>query len=339
MNSRVMLLSGAWLLFAACAPADVLPPNDHLARQARVIVLATDVLPESSGAVVSRRHVDILWTHNDSGSSGPRVFAVPIGPEQMASGEARPVGFIELAGASNRDWEDISAGPGNTLYVFDGGDNPPCYRTDKCIHRCREPVDLSQLSNGLHVAYESIRFDYPDPASPEQPARENDQRYDAECLMVHPDSGDIYIVTKVDTQGKGTARVFKLPADRIRWNASAVHVLEYVGDLTAAIGVTDSVLSTVTAGDIAPDGRQMLVRRYGFAYEFALPAGEPFEAIFKQSPNAIPLPGEAQGEAIAYLPDLEHFCTTSEVVRLRGLLVGPQRCPIFVRPLTTRPAE
>ena len=99
----------------------------------------TDLVPESSGVIPSRLARDVYWTHNDSGSEHPRVWAFRLSPADRQRHVAHHLGYVELPGASNHDWEDIAAGPGGRIYVFDGGDNPPCKRTGKHIIRFVEP--------------------------------------------------------------------------------------------------------------------------------------------------------------------------------------------------------
>lgn len=308
--------------------------NTHIyGTHAQVATLDTTNVQESSGIVAGRRNAEVFWTHNDSGSSGPRVWAMRLNAADLAAGVARDLGYVELTGATNVDWEDISYGPDHSIYVFDGGDNPPCNRTDKRIHRFLEPVvDPDGARFTLSATFQTLRFEYPDPANPGAPASQDAHRYDAECMFVHPVSGDIFVVTKRTTSDTGTARVYKLPAASITWNSASVHVLEDVTDLTAALGVTASVFSTVTAGDVDADGRRVLIRRYGFAFEFVLPDGEPFENIFQQPPRSLGLPGEVQGEGICYSSDGGDIFTTSEVVYVGGIPVGPTRCPVFRTP-------
>lgn len=332
LGGALPISGGLLLVLAAALPLRAEGDTRAYGPHRRVAVLDTANLQQSSGIIASRRNTGIFWTHNDSGSCGPRVWAVRLTESDAAAGVARDLGYVELAGATNVNWEDISAGPENRVYILDGGDNPPCTRADKRIHRFVEPrIDPAPLRLAMTLPFESVRFEYPSD-HPDRPARINAHRYDAECLFVHPASGDIYIVTKRDTHDVGTARVYKLPADRIEWNRPTIHVLRYVTDLTEVLGVTASVLSTVTGGDIDSDGRRVLIRRYGFAFEFTLPAGRPFKAIFNQPPRSLSFPGEAQGEAICYSRDDTDIYTTSEVVTFLGIPVGPQRCPLFMTP-------
>jgi hypothetical protein len=66
-----------------------------------------------------------------------------------------------------------------------------------------------------------------------------------------------------------------------------------------------------TGGDVHADGGRVVIRNYATAYEFILPAGQPFDTIFQQSPDSYPLQ-EVQGEGICYTYFDGDLVTTSE---------------------------
>ncbi len=269
----------------------------------------TTLVPESSGVVASRYNPDIFWTHNDSGAVYARVYAFRLSAADKLAGVGKHMGYVELPGAGNVDWEDISAGPGRWLYVFDGGDNPSCQRTDKRIHRFVEPtIDPAGSPIAQAAVFDSIRFEYPDASDPALPADSNTERYDAECMMVHPATADVYVVTKRDTNNAYLARVYKLPASSIAWNSPQVHVLRFVADISARVP------NMTTGGDIHADGHRLIVRNYLAAYEFILPVGQPFDAVFQQTPSSYPLLAEwsSQGEGIGYATFDGDIVTTTE---------------------------
>ncbi|NLX12855.1 MAG: hypothetical protein GXY44_04270 [Phycisphaerales bacterium] len=299
----------------------------HLFHQ-RSIQARTDQVPESSGVIASRINPDIYWTHNDSGRYSPRVYAFRLTAADIESGVAPDHGYVELQGARLKDWEDIAYGPDNRIYIMDGGDNPPCKRDGKRIYRFAEPkVDKGIHPLALHVPCEAIRFEYPSTTDASRPAMTPEERFDAECLLVHPDSGDIYIVTKQDTNKTPTARVYKLSAADLDWNSEKIHVLQWVTDISRPLRLTSYFLTAVTGGDVSRDGRRVVIRNYLAAYEFTLPPNRPFEEVFRQLPRFISLLGEPQGEGICYTIDGRKLITTSEVKHL-----GEQSFRIYVTP-------
>jgi len=313
LGLTLFLLVSGWAGTSAPAgpPAAVYGPEEFAALS------ETTLVPGCSGVIASRRNKDVYWTHDDSPSSRPRVWAFRLSAADRKNRVARDLGYVELPGASNVNWEDIAAGPGGTIYVFDGGDNPPCRRTGKRIHRFTEPtIDPDGPPVALTAKFDSIRFEYPDSANPARPAQSNDDRYDAECLLVHPVSGDMYVVTKRSNRNKPVARIYKLPATGLDWNSDRVHVLEFVADVSTAS------MSMVTAGDVSGDGQRVVLRNYWSAFEYSLPPGELFEAIFRQPPRAVPLTVEVvhmlQGEGICYRLDGRELITTTESPQRNG---------------------
>ena len=287
----------------------------------------TAQVPENSGVAASRRHRDVYWTHNDSGSGPIRVWAFRLSPDDRRKQIARHLGYVELTGASNRDCEDIAMGPGNTIYLFDGGDNPPCKRTDKRIYRLAEPaLDPDGPPIAMRAGFDTARIEYPDPADPRRPASGPEDRFDAETLLVHPGTGDLYIVTKRTHHNMPAARVYKLPAAKVAWNSDREHVLAFVADLSSA------AMNMVTGGDIDPAGTRLVLRNYWAAFEYDLPPEKPFDAIFTVRLRVIPLAQQValllQGEGICYTADGRDLVLTTEAPGERA--GGDRRFRVFV---------
>ena len=273
------------------------PASSPRARYGKPAVLATleggDV-KESSGLAASRRNPGLFWTHNDSGG-GPYLYAFD------RAGRRRGVWLVE--GAEARDWEDIAAGPGpepgrSYLYVGDTGDNGG-RRAEVVVYRVAEPevsaadAESSRKSPGRTEAAEAIRMKYPDGA------------HDAEALLVHPRTGDLYVVTKSVV---GPAGVYRLAAPDAA--SKGVGALKRV----AEVSLPGLFGGFITGGDISPDGRRVVLCDYLGAYEFAAPdeRGGGFDAVWKQEPLAVDLGPRAQGEAVCYGADGEAVYATSE---------------------------
>jgi hypothetical protein len=318
---------------AASAPAESSYRTEQFAALSE-----TALVPENSGLAASRRHRDVFWTHNDSSPGPIRVWVFRLSPADRRKQLARHLGYIELAGIPNKDCEDIAMGPDNMIYLLDGGDNPPCKRTGKRIYRLAEPaLDPDGPPVAITARCDAVRFDYPDPTDPHRPASRPDDRFDAECLLVHPVSGDMYVVTKRTHRNIPAARVYKLSATEVSWNADRVHVLDFVTDLSSA------ALNMVTAGDIDPAGTCLVLRNYWAAFEYDLPPHKTFDAIFAGKPRVIPLTQEMgrllQGEGICYAADGRELVLTTEAPGERA--GGDRRFRVFTIPGTqtrTQPA-
>ncbi|MCA1632181.1 MAG: hypothetical protein LC802_00330 [Acidobacteria bacterium] len=271
-------------------------PRASFGSPERIAKLEDDAIRESSGIVASRRNAGLLWTHNDSGD-GPYLYAFD------RRGSKRGVWLV--AGARARDWEDIAAGPGPAegrtyLYIGDIGDNDRA-REQLVVYRVAEPevapadAGSSKKSPRQTEAAEAIRLKYPD------------GRHDAEALMVHPRTGDLYVVTK---EALGAAGIYKLSAP---YTTAPVNTLQRVGK----VGLPGLFGGLITGGDISPDGAHVVLCDYRNAYELSLPtapapAAAVFDTVWKQPPLLIELGERAQGESICYGTDGSAVYATSE---------------------------
>lgn len=259
-------------------------PSDYT-RPVKVGALQDAAIDESSGLVASRRSPRVLWTHNDSGD-GPLIYCLRV--------DGAACGAWEVTGAQARDWEDIAVGPGpvpgeSYLYVGDIGDNAR-ERDAVTVYRFPEPQGESSAGAPTTSPADAIRLAYPNGA------------HDAETLLVHPITGDLYIVTKEVTSGVYRAAA---PLD-----ASEITTLERVAKFSIF-----ATLSDRTGGDISPDGRRVAIATYGGWYELVLPAhvdSGSFEVIWDMTPTRIGTASTGQTEAIAYGSDGETVYMTSE---------------------------
>ena len=248
-------------------------------------------ITESSGLVASKCQENIFWTHNDSGDDA-FIFAVNRTGEKL--------GTFTVKGAKNVDWEDIAtlknARGECVLYIGDIGNNVRA-RGELIIYIVKEPTVSAankSASKKNPVTTETarvVRFDYPD------------IRHDAETLMVHPATGDIYVLTK---RLQGASGVYKLAAD---FDFAKVNRLEKIADFTVP-AIPNGFL---TGGNIADDGKRAIICDYFAAYEITLPAdAKDFDEIWKQKPEIVELGEREQGEAVCYSTDGSAIYATSE---------------------------
>jgi hypothetical protein len=246
---------------------------------------------ESSGIVASRLNPDVYWTHNDSGD-GPFIYAFD------RSGKSK--GVWRVTGARALDWEDIAAGPGpvsgtSYLYIGDIGNND---RDGKVVtvYRVAEPSVASAGSNSpakpqQTAPAEALRLEFPD------------RKHNAESLLVHPRTGDLYVITKTKS---ASCKVYKA---RAPFDASMIIQLDFVSDLQLP-SVSGGM---VTGADISPDGQRVVLCDYFNAYEISLPrADADFDTIWRQPLAPVELGFRRQGEAVCYRPDGKAILATSE---------------------------
>ena len=249
-------------------------------------------IDESSGLVASRANPGLYWTHNDSGD-GPNIYALD------ERGAHR--GTWRVKGASARDWEDIAAGRGpqagvSYLYIGDIGDNE-ARRSEIIVYRVKEPTikpadsASSKLKPLATDDAEAIRLRYPDGAR------------DAEALLVHPVTGDLYIVSKIPFANPA---VYKAAAPL---DVKGPTTLKRIGELD----IPSLFGGLITGGDISPDGLRVALCDYVDGYELVLPdARAQFDQIWKQPLKAVDLGKRKQGESIAYRLDGRALLATSE---------------------------
>jgi hypothetical protein len=121
----------------------------------------------------------------------------------------------------------------------------------------------------------------------------------AETLMVHPATGDVYIVTKAI----GQSVVYRMKAPQTPDQAQVLSSI-------ATLDIPNAGLAT--GGAIHPTCERFILRTYDGLYEFIAPAGAPFESAFAATPAPLPVASEPQGEAVTYLPDGKGYATASE---------------------------
>jgi hypothetical protein len=289
----VMLAWGAWQ--AAGAPASA-PSRDSIAFAAPELVCTIDDerLDEISGVVASRANPGLYYTHNDSGGKAA-VYAID------RDGRIRME--IALDDAKNVDWEDIALAPGNTAGTFeicvaDIGDNN-AKRSELHIYRAAEPhLDAAaDRAKPVRMTVAPTRYTL----------RYADGPRNAEALVVHPRSGDGYIITK---RMDGVAEVYRIPAP---WPKDRTIEMQRFGTLT--FPQVAPIQAIVTGADLSPDGTQLVVRSYPCGWLWTIPpdaASVDFAALVRQMPVRIELAAEPQGEAICFSSDGRCLLTISE---------------------------
>ena len=260
-------------MFAAVMRAQYGPPRT-LAQ------VSIDGLVESSGIAASHQRAGVFWSHND-GEGGPYLYAF--------NARGKSLGRVRVTGVKMYDWEDMAIGPRNEIYIGDIGDNDR-KRKQVVIYKVPEP-DPGATETKQATA---ITLRYPDGP------------HDAEALIVHPRTGDIYIVTKARGSDTKTG-VYKAPAD-----AKSPVLLKHVADVDLPNESTIMlVLGRITGGAVSPDGSRVVLCDYFRAYEAMVPSGN-FDGVWKKTWRAIDIGKRTQGEGITYRRDGKALIATSE---------------------------
>lgn len=196
-------------------------------------------------------------TVNDSGDTG-QVFTLD--PE---TGETVGVTTFE---PGPRDVEALAPAGDGHVWAGDIGDNPRSRETISLVRVAVGPGD--RTAQGLVVR----ELRYPDRAR------------DAETLLAHPRTGQLYVVTKSVVAGG----VWQVPRDAGAGPATLEQVAE--------------VPSLITDGAFLPSGDRVLLRSYTHAFLLSHPEWELLDSFV--------LPAQPQGEGLTVLPDREVLLST-----------------------------
>jgi len=249
-----------------------------------------DNLREASGIVISRRHENLLWSHNDGGSS--TLHAID------TTGKAR--GHVRVD-ADIVDWEDLAAADcadGTCLYLADIGNNLR-ERKQGAIHRIAEPDPGDSITSPA----KTFRFRYPD------------GDHDAEALFVLPGER-VYIITKGRS---GPITVYRYPGPL----RDEVVTLESVQTLSPGIV---QVPDMVTGAAATPDGSTIAVRTYGWLQLYRL-AGDTLQPV-RSAPVDLTAIAEPQGEAIDIRADGTIFLASEQGLARTSPPLSRLRCSI-----------
>jgi len=277
---RLHWLLGIYVLLFGCTKTPAEQPDSFTFLPGEKLApFENKRILESSGLASSIANKDMLWTHNDSGNP-PEVFLI--------DRRSKVHMVCSLKGAENRDWEDIAIGPGpepgrNYIYIGDIGDNLAQYST-KIIYRFEEPALSARSPKEIVITeYDTIIFRL-------------DQQKDTEALMIHPTTGDLYVVSKREEP----VVVYRLPFP------------QKTRDTLVAERVTTLPLTQIVAADFSADGKHILMKNYKNVFFWDVGEGKSLKEIFDRPGKILPYAEEPQGEAICFARDGSGYFTVSE---------------------------
>ncbi len=293
MNARTLALTLS-LLACQVAPGIAVEARAEIEEpRMKEVTLADQRLTESSGLERSLRHPGVFWTHNDSAGE-PCLFAI--------NAKGATVAKVRVPKAANFDWEDVTQG-------LDAEDRP-------CLY-------IGDIGDNLRVRLTIQIYKIPEPDLPEDPTKEvesaepeiwhlnyPDGRHNAECLMMHPQTRRLYLLTKKEN---GLSALYQVPDSRVAGRAMK---LEKITSLTfpamPRLGKRPSDASATTGGAFSPDGRRLVISTYSYLHEWRLTPGRPLVEVLKKPPHLIMPPLARQMEAVCYDADNVSLWFTSE---------------------------
>ncbi|MBK8258382.1 MAG: hypothetical protein IPK82_37670 [Polyangiaceae bacterium] len=240
---------------------------------------ANNDLNEASG-IAPASVAGAYFVHNDSGDTA-RFFATNCKGDDL--------GEYNVQGADAVDWEDMArapCGPKVCLYFGDIGDNL-AERPNVAIYRVYEPPSLS---NGkFDVLSEKMTLVYPDGG------------HDSEALLVHPITGEIALVTKVN---EGVSAVYTTPE---AFSAGATATLVKGPSVSPPDGS-----ARFTGGSVHPEAKGILLRTYTNLFFYPMTPDQTLSQALSAAPCIIPAVLELQGEAVTFTLDGSGYVTVSE---------------------------
>ncbi|KAK3094540.1 hypothetical protein FSP39_003062 [Pinctada imbricata] len=266
------------------ARSSVITVTAHFSNGRVVGTVTSPFINEASGIAASRRHSNILYTHNDSGGRN-RIFAV-----DTTTGHRLATFYID--GAHSHDWEDIAVGPcannqaESCIYIGDTGGNAGGEANR--LYRVKEPNTIPRdHGQNYHLPLDStLMYSW--------------NQHDCETLMVD-NRGEIYLVSK---RHNAHGYVFHVPKE-----AWGTHQNEYLtGGVHLPLNTGDY---GPVGGDISPDGRAVLLKTYGHVYYWDV-SDHNYPAAMAHYPQTLPYHGERQGESVCWDKDGKGYFTLSE---------------------------
>ncbi|WP_233582546.1 cell wall anchor protein [Corallococcus sp. CA053C] len=276
-------------LRAASAPACTVGDTYASTWVQQGTVTATEIV-EPSGLAASRVVPGVLYVHNEDTTAIVAISTL----------NAATVGVFNVGNVTPADWEDVATGPcpaGSCIFMGDIGRNSANFPTPPnsfAVYRIPEP-DLAGGQTTGSLTAEAFPFVYPDTAK------------DAEALMVHPVTGDIYVITKSAT---GASKVYKFPTPLP--TPGTMSTLVFVANLQLPVDPLDDNFARATAAAIHPCAERFILRTYRTVYEFRAAPGAAFETAFAATPVPLTDTVEGQGEAIEYDANGSGYFTMSE---------------------------
>jgi hypothetical protein len=187
--------------------------------------------------------------------------------------------------AGTREPQDLAIGSDGTIWAADTGD-PDGSRQNVAFERVAPSANTATVS----------RVTYPDGAKT------------AKGFVL--DGDDTPIIFAV-VAGQPGAAMYKPTKALVPGATSNLPPLAKVGDFTPVSSDSSSAggPTIVTGAAKSADGKKVVVRTAGYAYEYDVPDGKVVDAITKSKPRVTQLPNEPDGEAIAYTADGTKFLT------------------------------
>ena len=251
--------------------------------------IQNEELVELSGIVAGGVNQDVLWVHNDRGNL-PRLYALDQKGKTVAT---YSLDRFNEDGAMSGDWEDIARVPTNEgrgfdLYIGDIGNNALAPKDYQILVVSEPIIDATNTSQVITTGFKTIQFQFPGVYA-----------CNSECLLVHPVTGQIFIIAKAVKKGNQST------ASNMVWSLPAVSDGATSATATLELPSIPAIAKEkVTGGDISADGQFLILRtNKATAYLWQLKKDQSLKETLSTTPKPIQLAKEKGGEAICFALD------------------------------------
>lgn len=291
---RFLVACVSLICLAACEPT--VAPDMRYSITGRV---QSPALDEISGLQASHDHPGVLWVHNDDGPA--RLQALDEAGAHL--------GYLDLAGARNRDWEDLTLVPrpgSDLLVVGDIGDNGARHERIT-LYLVEEPAPGPDGTfAATHPPLRSLELRYPDGAR------------DAEAIAFDVISDRLLILSKRDRP----PRLYGLSLDAAL--GAAEPRLEALGVVNALrpgddadrrrFGHDAGDFAQPTGMDIDTDGARAAIISYRSLFLFDLQRAADGLPVFSEPLEILGPPSRSE-EAVSYAAGGHSVYVTAEGLR------------------------
>jgi hypothetical protein len=302
-------LSSALSVLAMTILSVAPPAHQPSARWAKAQVRGSILdrrLDEASGLAIDPLQPQHLWSHNDSGDR-PLLYMLDLRGQLLTQ--------IKLDGAPHYDYEDLAIGPctpqepsRRCLFIADIGDNRH-KRAQVQLYRAPIPTIKTPAPPKLHLQIEHTEHI----SYPQGP-------HDAETLLIHPKTGQRWIVFK---SRRGDSSVVELP------DGPSSPAKPKRAKLVKTLSIKGPSLGSrlITSGAISPDGQCIALRTYTQLLTYCAPQGRPLIEAFDHPPDLYIPPPMLQAEALTFDPHTGGLWLTSERWPAPLVYITPSKPP------------
>jgi hypothetical protein len=233
------------------------------------ISILPDSVLESSGLEIAKDGQS-FWTNGDGGNKN-QLYEF----DQMGN----VLSVLPLPGTKNIDWEELAKDDLGNIYVCDIGNN----------RNQRRDLTIYKLNVNSEFKVDTIHFTYPDQYA--FPPEKKEMNFDCEAVFWY--NSKLYLISK--NRGKRMVKIYTLP--------------DVAGDYVAELIDSIFIKNQITAGDISPDHKSVVLMSYGKVYYFKTVEGNTLKLVPYKTTR---FNRSGESEAVVFLTNNELLITNEQ---------------------------